>query len=127
MILQMGEIVNFGYFFEEVKTKKMPFKVLYKLSVLSKAIAENTEFYREKLQEILHEYGQLDEEGNLKQTEDGKGVVLQTGREQECFKKMTELQNVEVELPDITFTIEEFDNVELTLEVFNFITPFIKE
>ena len=40
--------------------------------------------------------------------------------------KINELQSLEVELPDITFDIEEFGNIELTLDVFNIITPFLK-
>jgi hypothetical protein len=41
------------------------------------------------------------------------------------MEKLTELQNVEVELPDIKFDIEDFGDIELTLEVFNIISPFI--
>jgi hypothetical protein len=40
MTLKMSEIINFGYFYNEVKNKKLSFKVLYKLSNLAKAIDE---------------------------------------------------------------------------------------
>jgi hypothetical protein len=36
-------------------------------------------------------------------------------------------QSLEVELPDISFDIEEFGDIELTLDVFNIITPFLKQ
>jgi hypothetical protein len=121
----MNEIINFGYFYNEVKNEKLSFKVLYKLSNLAKAIDEKTEFYREKLQEILKEYGELDENGNIQPTEDGNGVKVKAGMEQECFNKITELQMIEVELPDITFDIEDFGNVELTMEIFSLVRPFL--
>jgi hypothetical protein len=40
MTLKMGEIINFNYFYDEVKSQKLSFKVLYKLSNLAKAIDE---------------------------------------------------------------------------------------
>lgn len=127
MTLKMFEIINFSIFYDEVKSTKLSFKVLYKLHNLTKAIDEKTEFYREKFQEILKEYGELDADGNLVPTEDGNGIKIRIGTEQECMTKVMELQNLEVELPDISFDIEEFGDIELTIEVFNIIKPFLKD
>ena len=125
MTLKMNEIINFNYFYDEVRTKKLSLKTLFKLSNLGKAVDSQTAFYREKLQEIFREYGELDEEGNLIPTDDGRGIKIKEGSEQECVNKVVELQSLDVELPDITFTIEEFGDAEMTLEVFNLITPFL--
>lgn len=125
MILKMGEIINFNYFYNEVKDRKLSFKVLYKLSTLAKAIDEKTAFYREKFQEILKEYGELDENGNLIPTEDGNGIKVKPGTEQECIMKINELQMLDVDMPEIKFDIEDFGDIELTMEVFNLITPFL--
>ena len=40
---------------------------------------------------------------------------------------MNELYALEVEMPDIQFDIEEFGDIEISLEIFNLITPFLKE
>jgi ATP-dependent phosphoenolpyruvate carboxykinase len=56
----------------------------------------------------------------------GNGFKVKEGTEIECSEKINELQNLDVELPDITFDIEDFGNIELTMEVFNIITPFLK-
>ena len=125
MTLKMGEIINFNYFYNEVKDKKLSLKVLYKLSNLAKAIDEKTAFYREKFQEIIKEYGELDESGNLIPTEDGNGIKVKPGTEQECIMKINELQMLDVDMPDIKFDIDDFGNIELTMEVFNLITPFL--
>lgn len=127
MTLKMIDILDFGLFFNEVKSSKLPFKVLYKLHTLTKAIEERTSFYQEKFQEILHEFGELDENGNLIPISDGNGIKIKTGTEQECMAKVIELQNLEIDLPDISFAIEEFGDIELTIDVFNAIGPFIKE
>lgn len=125
MILKMGEIINFNYFYNEVKDRKLSLKILYKLSTLAKAIDEKTTFYREKFQEILKEYGELDENGNLIPTEDGNGIKVKPGTEQECVMKINELQMLDVDIPEIKFDIEDFGDIELTMEVFNLITPFL--
>ena len=126
MILKMGEIINFNYFYDEVRTQKLSLKVLYKLSNLSKAINEKSEFYREKFQEILNEYGEKDENGQLIPTEDGRGIKIKTGLEKDCFDKVNELQNLEVEMPDVVFDIDDFGDIEMTMEVFGLIKPFLK-
>lgn len=125
MTLKMGEIINFGYFYDEVKNQKLSFKVLYKLSTLAKAVDEKTAFYREKFQEVLKEYGELDENGNLIPTEDGNGIKVKPGTETECIAKINELQALEVDMPDVKFSIEDFGDIELTMEVFGLIRPFI--
>lgn len=121
----MNEIINFGYFYEEVKNAKLSFKVLYKLSNLAKAIDEKTLFYREKLQEVLKEYAELDEAGNFIPTENGNGIKIKIGTENDCMTKINELQSLEVELPDIKFDIEDFGDIELTMEIFSLVTPFL--
>jgi hypothetical protein len=98
---------------------------LYKLSNLAKIIDEKTAFYREKFQEILKEYGEFDKDGNLIPTEDGNGIKVRPGTEQECIIKINELQMLEVDMPEIKFDIEDFGDIELTIEVFSLITPFL--
>ena len=71
-------------------------------------------------------HGEFDENGNLV-TVGTDGIRIKQGEEQECYTKLAELQNLEIEMPDVAFTIEEFDGIELTLEIFNFIVPFLKE
>lgn len=126
MTTTMSNIINFNVFYDEVRNAKIPLKLAFKLSNLTKAINEKTEFYREELQKILREYGEFDENGNILPTEDGRGVKVKPGTEVECMTKINELQSLDVELPDITFDIEEFGDIEMTLEVFNIITPFLK-
>ena len=126
MTTTMSNIINFNVFYAEVRNAKIPLKLAFKLSNLTKAINEKTEFYREELQKILREYGEFDENGNILPTDDGRGVKVKPGTEMECMTKINELQSLDVELPDITFDIEEFGDIELTLDVFDIITPFLK-
>ena len=127
MTLQMSNIINFNVFYDEVRNSKLPLKTAFKLSNLTRAIDEQLTFYREKLQEILREYGEFDENGNIITINNGNGIKVKEGTEVECMTKINELQALEVELPNIKFSLDDFGNIELTVEIFNIITPFLIE
>ena len=125
MQLKLGDIINFNVFYDTVKTQKLSFKTLYKLSTLAKSLDEKIVFYQEQLNNILRDCGELDADGNLIPTANGQGVKLKSGMQDQCINRLNELQNVEVEMPDISFSVEEFGDIELTLDVFNIISPFM--
>lgn len=126
MQIKMQNILNFTIFYEAVKSQKLSMKTAYRIAQLSKAIEHELEFYRTKLREIVEEHSEKDENGNPIPTADG-GIKICPGHETECYTSMQELQELEVELPDIKFTIEEFEKVELEPDIVGAIFPFIEE
>ena len=127
MKLKMQSVLGFATFYEAVGNGKLPIKTAYKLNKLTKAIDSEITFYREKLQAIINEFAELDEKGNPIPTEDGNGVKLRPESEADCYAAVCELQDIEVELPDITFTFDEFDNTQLTMTEFAAAEPFFTE
>lgn len=127
MKIRITEIIDFADFYGAVKDRKMSIATAYKLTKLANTITEEADFYREKLRQIIDEYSQKDEDGNYVPTEDNSGVKVIEGKEEECAKAMYELQMLEVELPDIVFGIKEFEDVEITLDEFKLIAPFMKD
>lgn len=118
-------ILDFSQFYLHTVNAKLPIKTAYKLSRLAKAADTEMDFYRTKFNEILAEFCQTDDNGKYVYTEDGQGYKILEGREYECNQAMTDLHELEIELPDITFTIEEFDGIELTINELDGIMPFI--
>ena len=127
MKLKMQEIINFATFYEAVKDEKLAIKTAYRLTKLTKAIENELGFYREKLQAIINQYAQLDEEGRPILTEDGAGVKLRPETEADCYAAIYELQDIEVELPDIKFTFDEFEGTQLTIAQINTAMNFFEE
>lgn len=127
MQVKMQDILGYLSFYEAAKNQKIPLKTAYKLAQLSKAIEGEINFYQEKLRAIIKEYGQLDEEGNAILTEEGNGVKLRAGVEDECYNAMTELQEIEVTLPDVKIAAEELENLQLTIVEMSYIMPFLVE
>lgn len=127
MTLKMFDILEFPNFFNKVKTQKLPIKTSYRLTLLGQEIDKHTAYYQEQFRNILMEYGQKDESGNLIPTADNQGIMLIEDKIKEAREKIVELRELEVELPDYYFFIEEFEGIELTVEDMPPILPFIKE
>jgi hypothetical protein len=127
MQLKMQDILGFTTFYETVKVQKLTMKTAYRLAQLAKIVDGELQFYREKLHAIVQEFGEMDEEGKPAVTDDGNGIKLRPGTEDQCFNAMKELQELEVTLPDIKFHIEDFGNVELNMAEMTAILAFIEE
>ncbi len=127
MTITLSKLIHFSKFYNEVKATKIPVKTAYKFNKLAIAIDEQNKFYSEQLNLILKDCADRSEDGNYIPTNDNIGVKILDGKKREFAERVNELLLLEVELPDITFDIEEFGNVELTMESFNLITPFLKD
>lgn len=125
MTLKINTLSSFPSIYEKIKTQKLPFKTSYKLSLLVSDVQKHIDFYNEKLREILIEYGEKDENGNLVPTEDGTGIKLVPETMAEAHTKVNELQDIDVDLKDIKFTVDEFGNIELTPDEVGQLLPFI--
>ena len=123
----MSSVLSAQGAIQKLQSKPMPLKITYNLTKLYKALSSEADFYNEKLNEIVQEYGERDEEGNLKPTADGRGVQIQKDRLEEAQSKLNELYTIEVTLPDIKLSVDTLGDVELTLEETNALMPFFEE
>lgn len=127
MTLTLGQIANFPNLYQEISGFKLPIQVVYKLSRLRKEIEFHISFYKENVQKILSECAELDEQGLPRQLENGNGVMLKPDCIEKCIKQIEELGALAIDIPDIYFSILDFDGVEISMQSFEIIAPFIKE
>ena len=106
--------------------KTLSIKTAFGLTQLAKVAQEHSAFYREQFTNIINIYAKTDENGNIIQTEDNNGIQIKEGAQQECFARLTELDLLEVELPDIKFHLEDFENVGLSPEDLEILIPFLE-
>ena len=106
----------------------MPIKTAYKLSKLQKAIEEELSFSQGEYKKIVDEYAERDETGNYKFLDEAKtNIQIKPNCIKEAEQKTIELQELEIEFPKITFTLSEFENIELSPEDISGIIDFIEE
>lgn len=127
MKVKLGALIELQQFCQEVQNQKMPIRLAYKLSKLSSRVAQEEAFYRQKFSSIVSEFAKRDEAGNYVYTPDGASVQIQEGRVGECQTQVQELQDLEIEINDITFTLSELESLDLTVAQINGLLPFITE
>lgn len=127
MKLKMQQIIEFQKFYNNVKNIKLPLKTAYKLNKLITQINTESSFYQQKFSEIINEFGKRDENGELVYSSDKTSIEIEDARRDECLQKIEELQNLEVNISGIDFTIEELEGLNLTISEVECLMPFIKE
>lgn len=123
--MKMYEVIGLKNFFATVADKKIPVKTAYKLSKLARRVEEEVQFYQKEFKAIIDEYAKK-ENGQYVFAPDGLSIEVIDGKDDECNAKIFELKTIEVDLKDITFSIEEFENLDLTLAELDAIYPLIK-
>lgn len=126
MTLKMYAITDFPSFYQKVKSQKLPFKTSYKIALLANEVQKHIDFYQENFRNLLMEYSKKDEQGNPIPTEDGQGVLLVEETMNEAYTKLAELRELDVELPDTKFSVDDFGDIELSPEEMVIIMPFIE-
>lgn len=113
--------------YEKIRVQKLPIKLAYKLTKIFSEIEKETDFYYRKLREIIDIYAERDDEGKVIPADSGGGVKIKQDSIAVCQSEIDELTTLEVILPDITFSLEELESLELTVDEFSLFLPFIEE
>lgn len=113
--------------YNKIKVQKLPIKLTYKFTKIFSEIEKETDFYYKKLKEIIDIYAERDEEGRLVPADGGTGVKIKKDYLSACQAEIDELATLEVILPYITFSLEEMEKLELTVDEFSLFLPFIEE
>lgn len=108
-ILAMEEAIK------NLKSKNLPIKTAYRLLKFAEFVATESDNYRNLFRQILDEYAEKNEDGSFVFSEDGTNVILKKDHIKEANEKVSELNQLEVDVP-YTFDLREFENLEISLE-----------
>lgn len=127
MQIKMAKVLNLNPIYQKIKAQVLPVKTAYKFSKLFSVLDKEARFYSEELNKLIIEYAERDETGAPKMIDNGVGVQLQKEYIELVQEKCNELWNLDVDVPDVNFTLEELDKLELSIEEFDLFFPFITE
>ena len=119
-------LMNAAKVFNQVAQTKISSKLAYKIMKLCKSVAVEEEFYNEKRNEIIREYAVRDENGQIVVSDDGMiGIIPDKLKEAEVA--MADLNNIEVDAPNIRFSLAELEELKLSVADMFVLDAFIEE
>ena len=127
MKITMSQVLDLKSLYEKIKTQTLSISTTYKFSKLFSAISKEADFYSESLNKLIEKYAEKDEEGRPVLLEGGEGVKIQKDFIGAAQEELEELISLKVELPDIQFRIEELEKLNISVDDFHHLLPFVQE
>ena len=106
--------------YANIKTKHFPISVAYKLMLINKDATDCISFFENQYAEIIAEYAQKDENGQIVQTEEGNIKIIPE-KINDAAQRINELETFEIQIDqNKLLTLDELqiinDECKLTLE-----------
>lgn len=119
-------LINAADILNQFANTKVSSKLAYKIMKFCKGVANEEEFYNSKINEIINTYAEKDEDGQVIVNDDGVVRIMQD-KIAEANAAMMELNMLEVDMPNVRFTLDELDGFELSATDMFVLDAFIEE
>lgn len=114
--MKLKELIQLRQILGALANQKMSIKSSYSVARFISQTNDAEVIYNQKIQELINEFGNRDEQGNFKQDENGN-ISIKDGVEQECNDRIAEIDNFEVETPALTIVEKDIDNLDSKIEL----------
>lgn len=126
--MKMIDALNFLEAYSSIKNKPLKINIIYKLSKCLEECEKERDFYQQQLANILNKYAKKDENGNFIYTDEKTGILINESQQEVCEKELSELLTLDININEKYFIkITDITDLELDIETFNKIKPFIVE
>lgn len=126
--MKMIDALNFLEAYSSIKNKPLKINIIYKLSKCLEECEKERDFYQQQLANILNKYAKKDENGNFIYTDEKTGILINESQQEACEKELSELLTLDININEKYFIkITDIADLELDIETFNKIKPFIVE
>ena len=122
----LRNIVESADIMRELSTKTLKGRAAFRVARLLRELEKEFTLFNEKRVELIREYAQKDENGEIKSDENGN-VTLDQARLNEFYEKLDELLSAEVEINAEKIDIDDFGDVDFTPAQIINLEAFIKE
>lgn len=124
MIIKRYTLPYLNEIFTKLGQLHFDIETQYKLLKLKNSLKEEEEIYNEQVSS-LREYCEQDEQGNIIQNDNG-GYKIKQDKIQECQALLDKINNLQIQIPDIYFTLDELKPLNLTFNELDVLMPFVK-
>lgn len=120
------KIINAKRAFSNYLDAKLSPAVAYKIMKLVRAADAEESFYQKELLKIVEQYGLRNDDGSFATSSDGN-ILLVEETVEECRKKVDELDALDIDFPDIHFSLDELSKLSMTVREVDAISAFISD
>ena len=125
MICSTERLKELSKIIDKIKEKTFDINTQYKFIKISKVIREEEELINEQQFLLLKQYAEKNEDGQFIVNKSG-GFKIKEECVEECGLKIMEMNNRQITLPDIYFSLDELEPLGLTFGELELLEPFIK-
>lgn len=126
MLIKRGNINNILKVINNFKDRKFNMTTQYKFIKIKKALSEESEIYLNQLFDNCKDFFEIDEKGEYKAHGAG-GYMIKVDKVSECNEVIFNLDNTMAQIPDIYFSFEELQELDLSFLELETLECFIKE
>lgn len=123
--MKLKNLLNARKIIIQYKDEKLSSTLAYKFVKFMKASDSEEAFYNDKLKQLIEEYALRDENGQIA-TKDGN-IRLMPAKIQDFNNAANELQETEVEAPNVQFKISELEQIKLSVTDLYALDDFVTE
>ena len=123
--MKLKNLLNARKIIIQYKDEKLSPTLAYKFVKFMKASDSEEAFYNDKLKQLIEEYALKDEKGQIA-TQDGN-IRLTPAKIQDFNNAANELQETEVEAPNVQFKISELEQIKLSVTDLYALDDFVTE
>ena len=125
MLIKRNKIDKIIEVIDKLRDKNFNISTQYKFIKIAKALENEQDILQEQIDSLIIEYGERDENEHLIQDE-SKGIKIKQEYLVECSQKIHDIYELDIQMPDIYFSFDELNSLNLTLRDLELLESFIK-
>ena len=123
MTISINDMLAVSRFLDAHRADKMSMKTAFKLNKLAVALEPDMKLFQEKYQALVNEYADVEASEGMP---NGTFKIKQE-KFDDYIAAADELSSVEIEVPDIKISLEELENLSITLDEMRPLMSFIED
>ena len=114
--MKLKELIQLRQILGAIANQKMSIKSSYSIARFISQTNDAEIIYNQKIQELINEFGDRDQQNKFKTDKNGS-ISIKEGKEQECNDKIAEIDNFEIDVPQLTISEKDIDNLDSKIEL----------
>ena len=124
--MKINKLLKLNSTLQSLSSKELPLRASYSIAKFLSQTQSDIAFFNTRLASFLSTYSEKDEEGNFKYSEYNNGIVIDPARMDECAKEMQDINNFEVEIPELKIYYEDLEKIDISPEALMELMPYIQ-